>query len=148
MSKLSMSEKKGLLVLSSILLVAFIIQLIQPYYIKEDLYDYSVQDSIFKMINSDTLLRVINKAEKPSEKPEAKKIKSGNIITSHDSININTASQQELEKLPRIGPATARNIVEYRERNGSFKSIEELLKVKRVGAKTLELIKPYIYIEK
>lgn len=148
MSKLSMSEKKGLLVLSSILLVAFIIQLIQPYYIKEDLYDYSVQDSIFKMINSDTLLRVINKAEKPSEKPEAKKIKSGNIITSLDSININTASQQELEKLPRIGPATARNIVEYRERNGSFKSIEELLKVKRVGAKTLELIKPYIYIEK
>lgn len=145
MSKLSPSEKKGLLVLSGILLIAFLIQSLQPYYVKRDLYDYSVQDSIFQSIISDTTKERIEVVQTSQQKPEKETIKNAAIPIG--SININTASQQELEKLPRIGPATAKNIIEYREANGAFKSLDELLEVKRVGPKTLELIKPFITIK-
>ena len=42
------------------------------------------------------------------------------------AVNINTASSAELEALPGIGPAKAKSIVEYRQKNGAFKSVEEL----------------------
>ncbi len=51
------------------------------------------------------------------------------------TININTASASELERLPGIGPKTAGRIVEYRQKNGSFKKIEELMNVRGVGEK-------------
>ena len=46
------------------------------------------------------------------------------------AVNINTASSAELEALPGIGPAKAKSIVEYRQKNGAFKSVEELNKLK------------------
>ena len=48
-------------------------------------------------------------------------------------ININTASQAELEKLPGIGEKTAEKIIEYREENGPFQSIEDLKNVSGIG---------------
>lgn len=60
--------------------------------------------------------------------------------TVYFNININTASEHQLRRLYGIGEATARAIVEYREENGFFKSAEELLNVKGIGEKTLELI--------
>lgn len=145
MSKLSPSEKRGLIVLSTVFLIAFIIQTLQPYYFKEDLYDYSVQDSIFKSINTDTLEVVNNKGFFPQKEKTKKKTPQKTVLLP-GSININSAGQAELEKLPRIGPSTAKNILKYREKNGSFKTVDEILKVKRIGPKTLELIKPFITI--
>ena len=46
------------------------------------------------------------------------------------AVNVNTASSAELEALPGIGPAKAKAIVEYRQKNGAFKSVEELNKLK------------------
>ena len=46
------------------------------------------------------------------------------------AVNINTASSAELEALPGIGPAKAKSIVEYRQKNGAFKSVEVLNKLK------------------
>lgn len=48
-------------------------------------------------------------------------------------VNINTASQTELETLSGIGPAKARAIVEYRNQHGQFKSVEEIKNVKGIG---------------
>lgn len=59
-------------------------------------------------------------------------------------VNINTASAQELQLLPRVGPALAKRIVEFREKNGTFKTSEELMRVKGIGEKTFELLKPYV----
>ena len=56
-------------------------------------------------------------------------------------ININTATEQELESLKGIGPATAKNIIRYREEYGGFSSIEEIKNVKRIGEKTFAKIK-------
>lgn len=62
-------------------------------------------------------------------------------------VNINTASAGELQLLPRIGPAVAARIVEFRDSHGAFKSVEELMRVRGVGEKTFELLKPYLATE-
>ena len=53
-------------------------------------------------------------------------------------ISINSADQSTLEKLNGVGPVKAAAIVEYREKEGAFKSVDDLVKVKGIGAKTLE----------
>lgn len=61
-------------------------------------------------------------------------------------VNINTASEHQLQRLDGIGETTARAIVEYREANGSFKSADELLNVKGIGEKTLEKFRERIVV--
>ncbi|WP_078379630.1 helix-hairpin-helix domain-containing protein [Sutcliffiella halmapala] len=56
-------------------------------------------------------------------------------------ININTATEEELTKISGVGPAKAKAIVTYRTENGLFKSIEEIVNVSGIGAKSLEKIK-------
>lgn len=52
-------------------------------------------------------------------------------------LNINTASADQLQELPGIGPKTAKTIVEYRLQHGPFGSVDELVEVPRIGPKTL-----------
>jgi len=65
---------------------------------------------------------------------------------SADLINLNHATQEELENLPGVGPATAKNIIEYREKYGGFADIEEIKNVKRIGDKTYEKLKEFIRV--
>lgn len=58
------------------------------------------------------------------------------------SVNINTATQDQLASLPNIGQTKAKAIVEYRKANGNFASLEDIKKVKGIGDKTFEKIKP------
>ncbi|MBL7136808.1 MAG: helix-hairpin-helix domain-containing protein [Candidatus Marinimicrobia bacterium] len=62
-------------------------------------------------------------------------------------ININTATKDELMKIPKIGPVTAERIILYRMENGRFNSVEELIKVKGIGKKTIERIRGEVTIE-
>jgi len=61
-------------------------------------------------------------------------------------VNINTASESEIEKLPGIGSELAKRIVQYRTKNGSFSSISELKKVEGIGEKRFEAIKELVRI--
>jgi len=61
-------------------------------------------------------------------------------------VNLNSATVVELEKLPGIGPATANRIVEYRQKNGAFKKIEDLMNVRGIGEKTFLNLKPLITV--
>ena len=66
---------------------------------------------------------------------------------SNSIININTASESELEQLPGIGPSISSRIVEYRNKNGKFKSIEDIKKVTGVGDSKFEKIKDLIKVK-
>lgn len=61
-------------------------------------------------------------------------------------ININTASAAELDKLPGVGEAIAKEIIEYREYNGNFSSIEEIKNVSGIGDSKFEKMKDYICV--
>ncbi|MCC6499870.1 MAG: ComEA family DNA-binding protein [Anaerolineales bacterium] len=62
-------------------------------------------------------------------------------------VNINTATQAELETLPGIGPTTAQKIIDYRDANGPFSSIEDIMNVSGIGPGTFERIKDLITVE-
>jgi len=59
-------------------------------------------------------------------------------------VNINTASSEELQLLPRVGPSLAGRIIEFRQANGPFRSVDEILAVKGIGESSFEKLEPYI----
>lgn len=62
-------------------------------------------------------------------------------------INLNTATAEELETLPRIGPALAADIIAYREENGDFTSIEQIMDVPRIGEATFEGFRELVTVD-
>ncbi|MBW2632032.1 MAG: helix-hairpin-helix domain-containing protein [Deltaproteobacteria bacterium] len=64
-----------------------------------------------------------------------------------EKININTATVEELVNLKRIGPKYAERIVQYRDANGPFVKVEDIMMVKGIGPKTLEVNKDMIIVE-
>jgi competence protein ComEA len=63
-------------------------------------------------------------------------------------VNLNTATQAQLEALPGVGPKAAQRILDYRKQNGSFKKVEDLMNVKGFGEKTFLKLKPMLTVEK
>ncbi len=61
-----------------------------------------------------------------------------------ERLNINTATRAELELLPRIGPALAQRIIDFREAEGPIRSLTHLTDVKGIGVRTAEALEPYI----
>jgi comEA protein len=61
-------------------------------------------------------------------------------------VNLNTATQVQLETLPGIGAKTAVRIIEYRQKSGGFKKIEDLMNVRGVGEKSFLKLKPLITV--
>jgi competence protein ComEA len=77
--------------------------------------------------------------ERPRTPPAAKASASG-------LVNLNTASVTQLETLPGIGKSTAERILEYREKSGGFKKIEDLMNVRGVGEKSFLKLKPLVTV--
>ena len=67
--------------------------------------------------------------------------------SSSSIVNINTANEAELEQLPGIGPSISSKIVEYRNKNGKFKNVEDIKNVTGIGDSKFEKIKDYIKVK-
>jgi len=63
-------------------------------------------------------------------------------------ININSASSEELQQVPGIGPVTAEKILQMRKSYGAFKSVDDLLAVRGIGKKRLEKMRKYLTVSK
>ncbi|MBI2429412.1 MAG: helix-hairpin-helix domain-containing protein [Ignavibacteriales bacterium] len=127
------NEQKVFLFLSAVFLSGVAIKVYKTYVIPQAVqqFDYSASDSVFnersRLLIEDTLTA--------SSKGVLRKI------------NINTATKTELMTLPGIGEATAERIMLYREEKGSFKQINEMRKVKGIGEKKFEKLKPHIEVK-
>lgn len=70
----------------------------------------------------------------------------GAVAEAGAPVNLNAASEIDLDALPRIGPAMASRIVEYRTANGPFAAVDDLLQVPGIGEKTLEGLRPLVTV--
>ena len=107
-------------------------------------YSSKIENEIseFQSKSADIVVSDLNKVDVPILKTDDIKHK----ITVK-LIDINTAPKIDLLTLPKIGPVTAERIITYRDDYGPFKSIDDLLKVKGIGVKTLKKLKPFIKID-
>jgi comEA protein len=99
------------------------------------------KNSKFQNLNSKQIqnlkFQIQNEAPTPSLTQESKPSK----------ININTASQEELESLSGIGKTKAKAIIDFREKEGKFKNKKDIMKVKGIGEKTYEKIESLISVD-
>jgi competence protein ComEA len=61
-------------------------------------------------------------------------------------VNVNSATAAQFEALPGIGPSMAQRIVSYREKNGPFKKLEDLMNVQGIGEKSFLKLRPYLSV--
>ena len=134
-------ERRILLVLVCTFLVGLIIKGIQH---ERDENHLQILESSVSKFDSEYSAIAMEKSEKPVQtgKQVARQTKSKDTLR----IDINSAEEKLLVLLPRIGPVLASRIVEYRIKNGPFLTLDDVIKVRGIGPKTLERIRPYIYI--
>ena len=68
-------------------------------------------------------------------------------VAAADKLDLNQATVEELDTLPGVGPAIARRIVAFREKNGAFKRIEDLMNVRGIGEKTFLRLRDRIMVK-
>lgn len=119
-------------------------------------FDYSKEDSLF--LNASTIIQMDSISLKNDKEVDLKqevlnfntrsfKKSKTKSLPAEKSINLNSAVLSDLVRLPGIGEKTAIKILELRTKQGGFKKVEDLIKVKGIGETKLNNIKKYLYIE-
>jgi competence protein ComEA len=86
-------------------------------------------------------------AQAPSDDVEEPPAKKSNRKQLMGKLNLNTANEDQLMLLPTVGPAKAERIVTWRKKNGAFKRVADLRRVKGFGYKTFKKLEPYLDIK-
>ena len=165
------SEKKAILILTLIILLGGCLRIIKISHGEEKFFDRAKTEAAFSKVSAklnspaDTSLNesvltadtnVLSQEEKirlqekiksaeNNENADKKKSKK-ELALKGVMININTASKEELMKLPGVGESMAEKIMLYRTSHNGFKKPEEIMKIKGIGKKKFEKIKPYITV--
>ena len=85
-------------------------------------------------------------AQQPAGKPGKPPAAAAKGSPATAPINLNTATQAQLESLPGVGAKAAERILEYRQKNGPFKKVEDLMNVKGIGEKSFLKLKPLLTV--
>lgn len=103
--------------------------------------------NLAKRVNDGELI-VVPRLGEPTSAPSANTSSTRAMATPTvlAKININTATAEELDKLPGVGPAIAQRIIEYRTANGPFQKIEDIMKVRGIGPAQFDAIKNLIVV--
>lgn len=149
------SETRVLLLLLVLLFAGFGLKMFVNHSSGKSNFDYQKAGRIFSKNsgmqindtnpqNSSTIIQ--DDTVKTSDSKGKTKTKKGENLA-EKSININTAAKELLTLLPGVGNSTADKIIEYRETQGRFKRIEDIMKVKGIGQKKFDKMKVFITVE-
>ncbi|KON86975.1 hypothetical protein AF332_09250 [Sporosarcina globispora] len=98
-------------------------------------------------VTDEMVVYVPEKGEELSEVPVGAGIVEAMGQKDEGKVNLNQATEAELQTLPGIGPSKAAAIIEYRETNGSFKDIEDLKLISGIGDKTFEKLREHLMVK-
>jgi len=142
------AQVRALWFIIAVFAVAIVLQYSKIYLFNNNEYDFHSFDSIFA-VKRDSVLAQEERTDTLSPQKYQKLAATQDLsaVIQQFPININQAAVEELEALPRIGPAMASRIVSYREENGPFRKKDDLMKVKGIGTKTFARLKDLITLE-
>ncbi|MFN7171892.1 MAG: helix-hairpin-helix domain-containing protein [Fimbriimonadaceae bacterium] len=105
------------------------------------------QVNLAKLVTDGMQIRVPEKTIAPEKKPASTAKDSAPVFDEQRVLfDLNTVTVEELQLIPGVGPALAQRIVEYRNRSGGFRSLEELLAVEGIGQGNYRKIAEYLYL--
>lgn len=154
------AESLALLLFAGLLLTGFCVRYVQGQSVPYEAEQYAALDSAFAAHSEPFRLDAPESTEEPgstgadepddkvgtagAEEPRAPRrtAKAGPV-----RMNLNTASEQLLQRLPGIGPKMAARISEYRAAHGDFARPRDIVRVKGIGPKTYEKLAPYLFVE-
>jgi competence protein ComEA len=139
------NEAKVVLFLSTTFLIGLAVQWLRPGAAGTDSgtpYDYRLADSEFIARSRSLDSLPVEQAQRAGASlREPKK------LPPRSSIDLNSATEQELMRLPGIGPQVAARIVQHRDEHGAFASVDDLLDVRGIGPKKLEAVRPFVTVQ-
>jgi len=145
------SEAKVILFLTGALVIGSVIEIFKDTSVSKPIkFDYSQSDSIFlskQKNNSIKDKKFDYKQEVLDFSTDKVDEKSKKITNTNKKFDLNSITENELIQLPGIGVKAAQNIIAYRNKNGKFTDINELLEIKGVGEKKLIELKKFLIIK-
>ncbi|KAA0549342.1 competence protein ComEA [Bacillus sp. BGMRC 2118] len=97
--------------------------------------------NLAQKVTDEMVIYVPKQGETPSN------VSSSNSNSEQNVVNINSATVEQLDILPGIGPSKAESIIAYREENGNFKSVDDLVNVPGIGEKSLDSLREHITVQ-
>jgi|GEM_PF-1736054 competence protein ComEA len=120
---------------------------VTPFAVKHDPWPRGARGRLQAVVGLLVLLLSLATFPAAAQEEAARKDEASPEDSAPRVVNINSADAAQLALLPRVGPALAQRILDFRQENGDFEAPEELILVRGIGEKTFELLEPYVTVK-